>query len=145
MPVPVLVRNLEAGPTVFTDLATKETVDWAGSGDDMGGDIQMVPETFLGNANFIRALSLGTFEIMNADEHPEVVARLERNTQSPALVKQREIADKNRAARRIPKFVPGETTISPNEDGSISTKEKKVRVVVEKRAEKIEVVEDDDE
>jgi hypothetical protein len=100
MPVPVLVQNNEDGPTVFTDISTKESVDWEGRGDPLGGDVQIVPEVFVNNPNFIRAIQRGTFEIVNADEHPELTSTLEKQLKYGHITRQREASDARRESRR---------------------------------------------
>lgn len=63
-----LVRNNEAGPTVFEWEGGKGKVEWAGAGDPMGGDLQPVPAEYLGQVNFRQALVKGIFTIEDAPE-----------------------------------------------------------------------------
>jgi hypothetical protein len=74
MPVnaPVMVRNTEGGPTVLSDLRTKEYVEWQGANDPNGGDVQAVPEEFLNNVNFMRAVQRGILVIENPEDNPEI-------------------------------------------------------------------------
>lgn len=66
---PVLVRNTEDGPTVFSDLVTKEVIEWKGKDDPSGGDIQRVPAKFVTeNVNFLNAITRGLFEVVEADQ-----------------------------------------------------------------------------
>lgn len=63
-----LVRNMEAGPTVFEWEGGKGKVEWAGAGDPMGGDLQPVPAEYLTQVNFRQALVKGIFAIEDAPE-----------------------------------------------------------------------------
>lgn len=78
MPVPVLVRNTEAGPTVFTDTSKNIALEWAGAGDPSGEDVQQVPADILENVSFMRSLQRGIFVVEEAT--PEVQAILDRQT-----------------------------------------------------------------
>jgi hypothetical protein len=75
----VLVRNNQKGPTVFQDHATKESVEWGGKGDPMHNDVQQVPEAFLENVNFRRAVNRGILEIVEAE--PEILAKFESQSE----------------------------------------------------------------
>lgn len=90
---PVMVRNTEGGPTVLSDLRTKEYVEWQGAGDPSGADVQAVPEEFLQNVNFIRAVQRGILVIENAEDNPEVTEAIER--QNKAWAYRREQAQKS--------------------------------------------------
>lgn len=78
MPLPLMVRNTEKGPTVLSDLRTKEYVEWAGAGDPMGNDVQAVPEEFAQNVNFMRAVQRGIFVIENEEDNPEIAEAIKR-------------------------------------------------------------------
>lgn len=90
---PVLVRNTEGGPTVLSDLRTKEYVEWQGAGDPTGADVQAVPEEFLQNVNFLRAVQRGILVIENAEDNPEITQAIER--QNAAWARRREEAKKS--------------------------------------------------
>lgn len=61
---PIMVRNTFGGPAVFTyGKAAEDFVEWAGAGDQMGGDIQPVPAHLLNNVQFRRALTRGIFVV----------------------------------------------------------------------------------
>lgn len=64
MPVPVLVpiHNRKPGPTVFTHPITNDVVQWEGNGDPTGGDVQHVPEDYIGLPAFQNCLNKGVFE-----------------------------------------------------------------------------------
>lgn len=94
--VPVLVRNTEGGPTVLSDLKSKEYVEWAGANDPNGADVQPVPEEFLNNVNFLRCVQRGILVIENPEDNPEVTAAIER--QNAAWQARREQAKKNAEA-----------------------------------------------
>lgn len=74
--MPVLVRNREDGPAVFSDPANNIAVEWQGAGDPSGEDVQHVPDVLLEYPNFIKALNRGIFEVVEAS--PEVQERLDR-------------------------------------------------------------------
>lgn len=95
MPVnaPVMVRNTEGGPTVLSDLRTKEYVEWQGAGDPGGADVQAVPEEFLQNVNFLRCVQRGILVIENAEDNPEIVAAIEK--QNSAWAARRREAQKS--------------------------------------------------
>lgn len=82
MPVPLMVRNTEKGPTVLSDLRTKEYVEWAGAGDPMGNDVQAVPDEFGSNVNFMRAVQRGILVIENEDENPEIADAIAKQNAS---------------------------------------------------------------
>lgn len=66
MAAPTMVRNTAAGPTVFAD--AQQHVEWQGSGDPMGGDLQPVPPSFLDNVQFHRMTARGILVVETADE-----------------------------------------------------------------------------
>jgi hypothetical protein len=78
MPVPLLVRNKQAGPTVFTDKPSETEVRWEGADDVAGGDIMQVPASLAENLNFTRALRLGILEVVQADDETQEL--LDRQT-----------------------------------------------------------------
>lgn len=96
MPLPLMVRNTEKGPTVLSDLRTKEYVEWAGAGDPMGGDVQAVPEEFGSNVNFMRAVQRGILVIENEEDNPEIAEAIKR--QNAAWAARRDQAQKQAAA-----------------------------------------------
>lgn len=62
---PILVRNMHAGPTVFTyGKNAEDFVEWAGAGDQMGNDIQPVPAHLLNLVQFRRSLTRGIFQVV---------------------------------------------------------------------------------
>ena len=81
MPVaaPVYVRNTEDGPTIMSaDAKGSQYVEWAGRGDPMGNDVQIVPEDYLQNVNFVRAVQRGILVIDNEEDNPEVVESIKK-------------------------------------------------------------------
>jgi hypothetical protein len=70
MPEVVLVRNLQSGPTVFTDKQTSTVLEWAGAGDPKGEDVRQVPDEVLRHPNFVQSVRKGVFEVerMEAEE-----------------------------------------------------------------------------
>lgn len=78
--MPVLVRNTEAGPTVFTDANTNTQVEWQGAGDPSGEDVQQVPDKLVENVSFLRAVNRGILVVEEATD--EVMAALARQTTS---------------------------------------------------------------
>lgn len=66
-----LVRNAQAGPTVFS-FDPNDHIEWQGAGDPMGGDLQQVPGKYFEHVQFQRALATG---ILVLEEAPEEIAR----------------------------------------------------------------------
>lgn len=66
--MPVMVRNREGGPAVFTDRQSDTHIEWAGHGDPEGGDVQEVPDHVLQNTHFNRAKRKGIFEVLDGDK-----------------------------------------------------------------------------
>jgi hypothetical protein len=88
---PVLVRNTEPGPVVLSSNPKGEDyVEWQGAGDPTGADVQPVPETFLKNVNFLRAVQRGILVIENPEDNPEIAEAIEK--QNAAWAKRREDA-----------------------------------------------------
>lgn len=54
----VLIRNTQRGPTVHTSL-TGQLVEWAGAGDQAGGDVQPVSTELMREVPFQRAMVRG--------------------------------------------------------------------------------------
>lgn len=74
--MPVLVRNTEAGPTVFTDTNTNTQVEWQGADDPSGEDVQQVPDALIENVAFLRAVNRGILVVEEAsDATREALAR----------------------------------------------------------------------
>jgi hypothetical protein len=68
-PVPMMVRNSHFGPTVFTwGTGSDQFVEWKGSGDDDGGDIQIVPSDLLNNVRFRQAIDRGILVVEESNE-----------------------------------------------------------------------------
>lgn len=63
-----LIRNNEAGPTVFEYDGGKSKVEWAGAGDPMGGDLMPVPTSYLEDVQFLSCLQRGIFSVEEAPE-----------------------------------------------------------------------------
>jgi hypothetical protein len=74
--MPVLVRNTEKGPTVFSDPAKNIAIEWQGAGDPNGEDVQHVPDEVTDNVNFLKSLQRGIFVVEEAS--PEMQARLDK-------------------------------------------------------------------
>lgn len=70
--MPVLVRNTEAGPTVFSVPEDKIELEWQGAGDPAGNDSQYVPDDLLKNIQFSKMIRRGLFEIVNESEQAAV-------------------------------------------------------------------------
>lgn len=62
------VRNCKSGPTLFSDQNSNLMIEWQGSGDPQGGDIQQVPRSLINNMAFAKSLRRGVFEVIEADE-----------------------------------------------------------------------------
>lgn len=85
---PTMIRNTMPGPTVFTD-DSKNSVEWAGAGDENGGDVQPVPESFIGNVSFQQALTRGIFAVEDADEEIEKILKAHRDQWQARIDRQR--------------------------------------------------------
>lgn len=88
--MPVLVRNTETGPSVFSDTAKNIAIEWQGAGDPDGEDVQNVPDEVIDNVNFLKALQRGIFVVEEAS--PETKERLAKQVQ--AYQKRRSTSDK---------------------------------------------------
>lgn len=66
--MPVLVKNCEPGPTVFSDAANDVFVQWEGDGDPEGRDVQEVSDAIMKHPNFARAVRNGVFQLLNVDD-----------------------------------------------------------------------------
>lgn len=67
--MPTLVRNVETGPTVFSDIPKGINIEWAGSGDPGGGDVQHVPDDVVTtNVQFLKAIQNGILQVVEASE-----------------------------------------------------------------------------
>lgn len=74
--MPVLVRNRQSGPTVFTDPVSKAHVEWQGAGDPSGNDVQYVPDAFVDNIDFMKAVNRGILSVEEAsDEIKQALAK----------------------------------------------------------------------
>lgn len=73
-----LVRNNQAGPSVFTDDRLKQQVEWQGSGDPNGLDIQPVPDDMLDSVHFQRAVVRGIFSIEEGTEKADEIFAMHR-------------------------------------------------------------------
>lgn len=74
--MPVLVRNTEGGPSVFSDTSKNIAIEWQGAGDPNGEDVQNVPDEVVDNVNFLKALQRGIFVVEEAS--PEMQERLDK-------------------------------------------------------------------
>jgi hypothetical protein len=99
--MPVLVRNLEDGPTVFSDGVGPGSIaiEFAGAGDPESNDVQQVPESVLENFAFLRALQRGIFEVVEATD--EIRAKL---TQQGVAYRERRAAQEADAAASIHEY-----------------------------------------
>lgn len=64
----ITVRNCKSGPTLFSDQNTNLTIEWQGSGDPQGNDIQQVPRSLVNNMAFAKSLRRGVLEVIEADD-----------------------------------------------------------------------------
>lgn len=78
--MPVLVRNNEKGPSVFSDPTRDIAIEWQGSGDPNGEDVQHVPNELVENVSFLRALQRGIFTVVEAD--PDIQDRLDKQVKA---------------------------------------------------------------
>lgn len=66
--MPLLVQNLQSGPTTFSVLSDNVQIEWQGKDDPGGNDVQHVPDLLAQNVDFLRALQRGIFEIVEAPD-----------------------------------------------------------------------------
>lgn len=78
--MPVLVRNSEKGPSVFSDPSANIAIEWQGAGDPNGEDVQHVPDSLIDNVNFLKALQRGIFVVEEAS--PEMQERLDKQVRA---------------------------------------------------------------
>lgn len=78
--MPVLVKNTEVGPLVFSDVKANISLEWAGAGDPNGEDLQQVPDEMVTqNTQFIKLVNRGLLVI---EEAPEAVREAMERQQS---------------------------------------------------------------
>lgn len=75
--MPVLVRNNEGGPTVYTHKPSGTALEWAGRGDRDGGDVQEVEEDILKTSDIARCLRKGVLSIVDGAEAQASLAQHE--------------------------------------------------------------------
>ncbi len=68
----VMVRNTMGGPTVYSNPATNQQVEWMGKGDPHGGDVQPIPVAMFREVQFQRSVQRGIFERV-ADDYDTVI------------------------------------------------------------------------
>lgn len=76
---PIMVRNTESGPAVFTAPGNGTHVEWQGAGDPQGLDIQSCPGEFLQIVAFRNAMEKGIFEVVNDEEQIETALTQHRD------------------------------------------------------------------
>lgn len=136
MQLPVLVHNAEDGPLVFTDQLSRTHIEWAGNGDENGEDVQVVPEEFFSNPNFIKVITRGSLEVENPEDSPEVSAMLKKVMGRASMQAQRSAANKrknasNQAGKESIENTPdkdvlGEECVGPDARGGRGTCEAQV-------------------
>lgn len=137
MPVPVLVRNLEKGPSVFTDAETKQAIEWGAYGDPKGEDVQYVPEDLLTRPAFLKAIDKGIYEVVEASD--DVKALLER--QAAAWRHRQDVIDSQAAATIDPATDRELANVTISEKGqitSVPTMTGELREGANQRAEQVE-------
>lgn len=116
--MPVLVRNTEEGPSVFSDPAKNIAIEWQGKGDPSGEDVQHVPDEVIDNVNFLKALQRGIFVVEEAT--PDMQERLQK--QVDAYQRRRSVSEEKgeaaidrQAERTVAQAVISETgKVDPN-------------------------------
>jgi len=68
--MPLLVRNMAEGPTVFSDPTTNVAIEWERRGHPDGEDLQQVSDTLVENVNFLKCVQRG---ILKVEEAPEAL------------------------------------------------------------------------
>ncbi len=82
---PLMIRNEQGGPTVFT--SGTQHVEWKGKGDPDGGDVQPCPPEFMQDVQFRRALTRSIFTVV---EDAEDALSLHRDEWDARQTRQRE-------------------------------------------------------
>lgn len=83
--MPVLVRNLMAGPTTLSDL-DKIMLKWEGRGDPAGNDVQPVPDAVLETVEFANAVRNQYLEVVDPSEDTKAI--LARQVQALTAARQ---------------------------------------------------------
>lgn len=74
--MPLLVRNMAEGPTVFSDLSKNIAIEWQGAGNPDGEDLQQVPDSLAEDVNFLKTIQRGVLVIEEApDALMEAIAK----------------------------------------------------------------------
>jgi len=82
MPV-MMVRNTLDGPLVLSsDPKGTHFVEWAGAGDELGGDVQPVPEEFTQIPAFHKQILRGILVIENPEDNPELTAIIDKQNKA---------------------------------------------------------------
>lgn len=87
--MPLLVRNLSDGPTVFSVLKDGVAIEWQGKDNPDGEDLQQVPDALVENVDFLKAVQRGVLVVEDApDALKEMLAKqtdaFERRTSKAA-------------------------------------------------------------
>ena len=81
MPV-VQVQNNTKGPLVMAPTPTAPGVEWMGAGDPMGGDVQMCDGALVDSPAFHKAVQRGLLTIVNPEDNPDLVAKIEKQNEA---------------------------------------------------------------
>jgi hypothetical protein len=66
--MPLLVRNMAVGPTVFSDPSTNVAIEWERAGHPDGEDLQQVPDALSDNVSFLKCVQRGILQIEDGPE-----------------------------------------------------------------------------
>lgn len=90
-----MVRNNQAGPTTFTDDSTgQKPVVWQGAGDPRGQDVRAVPKEFMESVNFLDALEVGIFSIVQDEREAQRAQQAHRDQFRRAQEAQQNVSER---------------------------------------------------
>lgn len=115
--MPVLVRNMAEGPTVFSDPSKNVSIEWERAGHPDGEDLQQVPDSLIDDVNFMKVISRG---ILKVEEAPEALREaIEKQT---AAFQRRSAASSQAATDVIDQAAHNDLVsvpcVGPNERGT---------------------------
>ena len=120
--MPLTVKNPLPHPVIYGRKG-EESIIWDASGDPSGGDVQEVSDDFAQHADFLKSVSRGVLEVIDADD-PEVLTRLRRKTaqhidEKYADAEGRTADDALKSFDRVPdRSIVSMTCVGPDQRGS---------------------------
>lgn len=108
----IVVRNTQAGITVFEDDKLGISVTWEGTGDPNGGDLRELPASALKNPHFRSNIMRRIFVL---EEAPDTVAAAWEAVQQEWAGRQNQMADSKAAIQRLAdrRIATGKSCVMP--------------------------------